>query len=279
MATMAQLRYAVKAHAKRVFSENAGRCIAVSLIVSGITLLVSSIASVYNIVPQLMPEVESIVTFTPQLLLPLAVTLLFSILVFPLTVGSFSFFMGTAAGAKMKVSSIFVWLGDLRLFGKALGTYLFYFLLSMFWMIICLFVPIIIVVLLLVYEIEGSLLLTGMIIWYVIFLVGVIFAEIKILSLIPAIYLLAENPNIKIREAFILCRGMMRGHKWEFFVFNLSFLGWQLLASVTCGLSLLYVYPYMQLATATYVRQRFVMYAAQNINASDSDASETDTTN
>ncbi len=277
MATMAQLRYAVKAHARRMFSENAGRCIGVTFIVSGLSFLISALVNIYNITPEALAQAESAVTLTPQFFLTIGIVILFGFLISPITVGSYSFFMGTAAGAKMKVSSIFVWLGDLRLFAKALGAMVWYVIISMFWMLVYLFIPITLAVLLIIYEVSGTLLLTGTIILYVLFLIGSVFAEIKILSLMPAIYLLAENPNIKIREAFALCRGMMRGHKWEFFVFNLSFLGWQLLASVTCGLSLLYVTPYMQLSIATYVRQRFVMYAAQNINASAADASETET--
>jgi len=50
-------------------------------------------------------------------------------------------------------------------------------------------------------------------------------------------YIVAENPNIGAREAITLSRRMMRGHKWECFMADLSFLGWWLLDLLTLGLS------------------------------------------
>ena len=46
----------------------------------------------------------------------------------------------------------------------------------------------------------------------------------------------------------------MRGHKWEYFVLNLSFIGWFLLSSLTFGLLLFYVMPYYQATMAEYYR-------------------------
>lgn len=50
-------------------------------------------------------------------------------------------------------------------------------------------------------------------------------------------YIVAENPNIGAREAISLSRRMMKGHKWECFVADLSFLSWWLLNLFTLGLS------------------------------------------
>jgi uncharacterized membrane protein len=41
---------------------------------------------------------------------------------------------------------------------------------------------------------------------------------------------------------------MMKGHKWEYFVFGLSFIGWILLCVITFGLASIYVIPYMSTA-------------------------------
>ena len=62
-------------------------------------------------------------------------------------------------------------------------------------------------------------------------------------------YILAENPDMSSLEAITLSRKMMDGHKWNTFVLDLSFLGWDLLTICTLGLAgLLYVCPY-QFAT------------------------------
>lgn len=58
-------------------------------------------------------------------------------------------------------------------------------------------------------------------------------------------YILAENPTLTGREAITLSRRMMKGHKWQCFVWKLTFFGWTLLAALTFGLSqLLFSGPY-----------------------------------
>lgn len=50
-------------------------------------------------------------------------------------------------------------------------------------------------------------------------------------------YIVAENPNIEALDAIRSSRRMMKGHKWECFVADCSFLGWYLLNLITFGLS------------------------------------------
>ena len=42
-------------------------------------------------------------------------------------------------------------------------------------------------------------------------------------------FILAENPDIPHREAFLLSRQMMNGNKMRAFILDLSFLGWHIL--------------------------------------------------
>lgn len=42
-------------------------------------------------------------------------------------------------------------------------------------------------------------------------------------------YILAENPDLTGREAITLSRRMMKGHKWECFLLDCSFIGWGIL--------------------------------------------------
>ncbi len=66
-------------------------------------------------------------------------------------------------------------------------------------------------------------------------------------------YILAENPDLTGREAVTLSRRMMRGHKWECFVMECSFLGWWILGAVTMGLSeVLFSIPYQSAAFCEY---------------------------
>ncbi|MCF0121544.1 MAG: DUF975 family protein [Oscillospiraceae bacterium] len=66
-------------------------------------------------------------------------------------------------------------------------------------------------------------------------------------------YIVAENPKIGSREAITLSRRMMNGHKWECFIYELSFLPWFLLGCVTFGISeVFYSTPYKLCAMSEY---------------------------
>ena len=47
-------------------------------------------------------------------------------------------------------------------------------------------------------------------------------------------------------------REMMKGYKWDYFVFCLSFIGWILLIPLTFGIILIWLYPYMLVAKTIY---------------------------
>lgn len=86
-------------------------------------------------------------------------------------------------------------------------------------------------------------------------------------------YLLAENPNLTKDEVFALSKQMMTGHKWDAFVLNLSFIGWDILSSFTLGiLSIFYVEPYKCLTFAALYEELSLIngrpaLAQQNVEA------------
>ncbi len=58
-------------------------------------------------------------------------------------------------------------------------------------------------------------------------------------------YILAENPGMDRKEAFEISKRMMYGEKWQTFILELSFIGWDILSALTCGLvGIFWVYPY-----------------------------------
>ena len=64
-------------------------------------------------------------------------------------------------------------------------------------------------------------------------------------------YLLAEYPDMAPAEAFRISREMMTGNKSEAFILDLSFLGWNLLSTVTLGLvGVFYSAPYQMLTNS-----------------------------
>ena len=69
-------------------------------------------------------------------------------------------------------------------------------------------------------------------------------------------YIAAENPDMTARQALTLSRKMMDGHKWECFVFELSFLGWEILGGLTMGVSnVLFTNPYKIAVFTRYYAQ------------------------
>ncbi len=64
-------------------------------------------------------------------------------------------------------------------------------------------------------------------------------------------YLLAENPSLPKEQAFAISKQMMDGQKWDAFVLDLSFFGWNILSVFTMGLlSIFYVAPYQNMTNA-----------------------------
>ena len=45
---------------------------------------------------------------------------------------------------------------------------------------------------------------------------------------------------------------MMKGYKWDYFVFILSFLGWIILVPFTLGILAIWLIPYMQISSVLY---------------------------
>lgn len=70
-----------------------------------------------------------------------------------------------------------------------------------------------------------------------------------------AIFIFVENPDKGVIQCIRESKEMMAGHKWEYFVLELSFILWFLLGIVTCFLAYLYVYPYMTVTLANFYNQ------------------------
>lgn len=66
-------------------------------------------------------------------------------------------------------------------------------------------------------------------------------------------YLLAECPEMSRKEVFAASADLMYGNKWRAFVLDLSFIGWDILSTITLGLvGIFYVTPYQQLTNAAF---------------------------
>ncbi len=64
-------------------------------------------------------------------------------------------------------------------------------------------------------------------------------------------FVLIDNPDMGIFEILSTSREMMDGHKFEFFVFELSYILWNMLTAVI-GVASVFVLPYMHVGRALY---------------------------
>ena len=68
-------------------------------------------------------------------------------------------------------------------------------------------------------------------------------------------FILAEHPNMTASQAIQLSEDLMDGYKSELFVLDLTFIGWNILASMTWNLGNIALNPYKNAAYAAFYRQ------------------------
>ena len=66
-------------------------------------------------------------------------------------------------------------------------------------------------------------------------------------------FIARKNPKMSASDCITKSRELMDGHKWDLFVFQLSFIGWHLLAMLTCGILYIWLAPYIMQATIIYI--------------------------
>lgn len=93
----------------------------------------------------------------------------------------------------------------------------------------------------------------SMIIIMIIMIVLIIAVELIIIFMYSqAFYILCEDNTKGVVQCMTESRELMKGHKKEYFVLGLSFIGWMLLILITCGIGALWISPYMQTTMTNY---------------------------
>lgn len=97
--------------------------------------------------------------------------------------------------------------------------------------------------------------IAGVLMAIIVVLIGVVtlFIGAVIFSLAYGMvpFIIRDNPGIGAKEALYQSRMMMRGHKAELFLLELSFIGWALLCCI-CWIGFLWLLPYMYVAMAHF---------------------------
>ena len=114
----------------------------------------------------------------------------------------------------------------------------------------------------------GSVLVTYLLytiyilLWALLFIIPGIIAQMKYSQVW---FIMAEDNEISGNDALKKSKEMMDGFKMQYFLLALSFIGWILLAMLTCGIGLLWVVPYIQTSYAKFY-EALKEHHAQNHN-------------
>jgi uncharacterized membrane protein len=82
--------------------------------------------------------------------------------------------------------------------------------------------------------------------WALIPFAGIFFVIVKSLAYSMSMYVLQDNPYMSVTECITESQRIMDGRKGKLFLLGLSFFGWLILAGLTAGILMIWLYPYMQ---------------------------------
>ena len=68
-------------------------------------------------------------------------------------------------------------------------------------------------------------------------------------------YILAEDPSVGPNEAIERSKRLMYGHRWQLFCLEFSFIGWNILCALSCGIGNIWLTPYRYAARADFYRE------------------------
>jgi len=80
--------------------------------------------------------------------------------------------------------------------------------------------------------------------WTLLFIIPGI---IKAIAYSQMFNIIAEYKNVSVTKAMRISMIITKGHKWDLFVLDLSFLGWVILACLTLGIGSLWLEPYIKM--------------------------------
>lgn len=69
-------------------------------------------------------------------------------------------------------------------------------------------------------------------------------------AMVYLVYL--DNPTLSYKEVLRKSKEMMKGHKWEYFILGVSFIGWAILGVFTLGILYLWLIPYMEISLCIF---------------------------
>lgn len=88
--------------------------------------------------------------------------------------------------------------------------------------------------------------------WSLLFIIPGIIASI---SYSMVYFVTLDNPDLKAMEVIKKSKEIMNGHKMDYFILILSFIGWIILSVFTFGILMFWLVPYMQVTFANFYNE------------------------
>lgn len=89
----------------------------------------------------------------------------------------------------------------------------------------------------------------------ILYIAGAVVMVILSLQFAMVYILLVDNPGMGAMDAFRESARLMNGNKGRLFYIQLSFIGWSILGMLSCGIGMLWVYPYMIQTNVSFYRE------------------------
>ena len=150
----------------------------------------------------------------------ITVSILAMIIIGPITLGAYYLVLNAVRGKEVRIGYIFKWLSDGSKIMKSFFTYL----------LMCVYLAL----------------------WTLLLIIPGI---IKSFSYSMTYFILNDHPEYTANQAITESRRMMDGHKMDYFLLCLSFLGWFILSVVTFGIGFLWLVPYFYTTSAAFYEE------------------------
>ena len=88
---------------------------------------------------------------------------------------------------------------------------------------------------------------------YLVLLIStIIYIACLVLLYVLAYYISFDNPELSSKECVLKSAEFMKGNRGNYFMLELSFIGWSFLAILSFGIGMLWLTPYMQVAAVCF---------------------------
>ncbi|PFJ17447.1 hypothetical protein COD67_18605 [Bacillus cereus] len=138
----------------------------------------------------------------------------------PLTLGGYYLALNILREKQASIGNIFIWFTEGKRFLKS---FLLYLLVNLY-----------------------------LFLWTLLFIIPGI---IKSFSYAMTYFIINDHPEYSLNQAITESRRMMDGHKMEYFLLCLSFIGWFILSCITLGIGFLWLIPYFYTTAAAFYEE------------------------